>query len=105
MLQVATSDPCPCGGRCGARQLGASASSGGLQGDVGGASSLGMAFVDHWGAWYSSGGHDSYYVRDGSLPATLEREWAVADPWRCRVVGVVIIDEKTIHIPLERTSR
>lgn len=74
-VKVATPDPCPCG-RCASRTP----------------DGAGMRFVDHFGFWYSRCGYDTLYVRDGSLPATTTREWAVADPWRCRVVGVAIVD-------------
>ena len=61
-LALARRRPCPCG--------------------------CGRLFLDHAGSWYTRHGADALYVRDGSMPATRVREWAVADPARCSVLRV-----------------
>jgi len=48
----------------------------------------GMPFADHHGVFHTVQGFDSLFVRDNSFGAVQQREWIVADPTRCFVIGV-----------------
>jgi hypothetical protein len=52
-----------------------------------------VMYLDHAGRWYTNEGFDTLYLRDNSMPATRAREWCVADPARCLVLGVESTDE------------